>query len=147
MLQLKVNPECEMNSMTIGQVAQKAGIGIETIRFYERKGLIEEPPRKESGYRQYGVGVVDQLAFIQQAKELGFSLKEIGELLSIKADTKTVCKDVKQVALEKLQDIESKIKLLQRMRKALRKLVDKCPGQGPLSECPILDALDNKTGK
>jgi Hg(II)-responsive transcriptional regulator len=134
-----------MNSMTIGQVAQKAGIGIETIRFYERKGLIEEPPRKESGYRQYGVGVVDQLAFIQQAKELGFSLKEIGELLSIKADTKTVCKDVKQVALEKLQDIESKIKLLQRMRRSLKKLVDKCPGEGPINDCPILDALEHRT--
>lgn len=135
-----------MNGMTIGQVAQKTGVGIETIRFYERKGLISEPPRKDSGYRQYGADVVDHLAFIQQAKELGFSLKEIGELLSIKSDTKTVCKDVKQVAMEKLYDIETKIKMLRRMRKSLKKLVDKCPGQGPLGECPILDALDCKPG-
>jgi len=134
-----------MNGMTIGQVAQKAGIGIETIRFYERKGLIDEPPRKESGYRSYDAGVVDHLAFIQQAKELGFSLKEIGELLAIRSDTKTACNDVKQVAMEKLRDIEAKIKMLSRMRRSLKKLVDKCPGQGPLNDCPILDALERRT--
>jgi len=133
--------------MTIGQVAKKASVGIETIRFYERKGLIEEPPRKESGYRQYDTGVVARLLFIQQAKELGFSLKEISELLSIKSGMKSGCRDIKDVAMEKLDDIETKIKMLQRMRKTLRKLVDKCPGQGPLSECPILDALDNRTGR
>lgn len=136
-----------MNSMTIGQVAKKASVGIETIRFYERKGLIEEPPRKESGYRQYDTGVVARLLFIQQAKELGFSLKEISELMSIKSGMNAGCRDIKDVAMEKLDDIETKIKMLQRMRKTLRKLVDKCPGQGPLSECPILDALDNRTGR
>lgn len=132
-----------MDILTIGQVAQKAGTGIETIRFYERKGLIEEPARRSNGYRQYTDEHIAQLRFIQQAKELGFSLKEIGELLSIKAGTKTVA-DVKQLAREKLDDINAKIRLLQRMRKSLKKLVDRCPGQGPLGACPILDALDGK---
>lgn len=133
-----------MHALTIGQVANEAGVGIETIRFYERKGLLREPPRRESGYRQYDRTVIDQLAFIQQAKELGFSLKEISELLSIKSDAGKVCKDVKQLAVEKLDDIESKIKMLQRMRRSLKRLIDKCPGEGPLSDCPILDALDHK---
>ena len=132
-----------MDILTIGQVAQKANTGIETIRFYERKGLIEEPARRANGYRQYSAEHIAQLRFIQQAKELGFSLKEIGELLSIKAGTKTV-HDVKQLAREKLDDIEGRIRLLQRMRKSLKKLVDSCPGEGPLSACPILDALDGK---
>lgn len=134
-------------SLSIGQVAEKTGLGIETIRFYERKGLVDEPPRKESGYRQYDTETVDRLLFIQQAKELGFSLKEIGELLSIKSGNGKLCKDVKQLTEEKLDNIESKIKMLQRMRKSLKRLVDKCPGEGPLSDCPILDALDHKADR
>lgn len=134
-----------MNSMTIGQVAQKAGIGIETIRFYERKGLIDEPPRKESGYRQYDAGVVDRLVFIQQAKTLGFTLAEIQELLSLKISPVTTSREIKMIAEAKLVDIEARIKMLQRMRRSLKKLVDKCPGQGPLNDCPILDALEHRT--
>jgi MerR family transcriptional regulator, copper efflux regulator len=135
-----------MSLLNIGQVAQKTGLGIETIRFYERKGLINEPSRKQSGYRQYAQEHILQLLFIQQAKELGFSLNEIGELLSLRSDEKSECKDIKQLAGIKLDDIDSKIKMLQRMRRSLKKLVDQCPGQGPLSDCPILDALDYKSG-
>lgn len=133
-----------MSIKSIGQVAKQAGISVETIRYYEKQGLLEEPERKESGYRQYSGKIIERLSFIMQAKELGFSLKEIGELLSLKSGANTACNDVKKIALEKLGEIENKIKMLQRMRKSLKKLVDVCPGQAPINDCPILDALENK---
>ena len=133
-----------MSRYSIGQVAKQSGISVETIRYYEKKGLLKEPKRKESGYRQYKQEAIARLSFIQQAKELGFSLKEIGELLSIRSDENNLCNEVKQLAQEKLGNIESKLKMLQRMRKSLKKLVDVCPGQAPLNECPILDALEKQ---
>lgn len=133
-----------MSRYSIGQVAKQSGISVETIRYYEKKGLLKEPERKESGYRQYKQEAIARLSFIQQAKELGFSLKEIGELLSIRSDENNLCNEVKQLAQEKLGNIESKLKMLQRMRKSLKKLVDVCPGQAPLNECPILDALEKQ---
>ena len=134
-----------MTLYSIGQVAKQSNVSVETIRYYEKEGLIEEPERKESGYRQYKGEAIARLSFIQQAKELGFSLKEIGELLSIKSDANTVCSDVKQLAQDKLDDVECKIKILQRMRKSLKKLVDACPGQAPISDCPILDSLGKRS--
>lgn len=133
-----------MSIYSIGQVAKQSGISVETIRYYEKEGLLKEPERKESGYRQYKQEAITRLSFIQQAKELGFSLKEIGELLSIRSDGNNLCNEVKQLAQEKLDNIESKLKMLQRMRKSLKKLVDVCPGQAPLNECPILDALEKQ---
>lgn len=132
-----------MNGMTIGQVAKKADIGIETIRFYERKGLIDEPPRKESGYRQYDAGVVDRLLFIQQAKMLGFTLAEIQELLSLKIRPDTTSREIKKIAEAKLADIAARIKMLKRMQRTLKKLVGQCPGHGPVDECPILETLSS----
>jgi MerR family transcriptional regulator, copper efflux regulator len=129
-----------MTIYSIGQVARQSGVSVETIRYYEKEGLLEEPERKESGYRQYKGEAIDRLSFIQQAKELGFSLKEIGELLSIKSDAK--CNAVKQLAQDKLDDVEGKIKMLQRMRKSLKKLINVCPGQAPINDCPILEALN-----
>ncbi len=87
-----------MKSMTIGQVAKQTGVGIETIRFYERRGLIDEPPRRDSGYRQYSEDVIARLEFIKRAKELGFSLKEINELFSLRVDHDTSCGDVRSRA-------------------------------------------------
>ena len=133
-----------MSALTIGQVAKRVGIGIETIRFYEHKGLIEDPPRKESGYRQYGEKDIKRRAFIQHAKTLGFSLKEINELLSIRARPEANTREVKEIASAKLVDINNKIKLLQRMQQTLEKLVDQCPGEGPTCECPILEALETE---
>lgn len=132
-----------MSTMTIGQVVQKTGTGMETIRFYERKGLIRKPARRANGYRQYTDEHITQLLFIKQAKVLGFSLNEISELLSIRSGTTTECNYVKRIAAEKLDDIEARIKMLQRMRRTLKKLVNECPGQGPIEVCPILDALDS----
>jgi MerR family transcriptional regulator, copper efflux regulator len=131
-----------MGSMTIGQVAKQAGLSVETIRFYERKQLIETPARKESGYRQFAESDIKRLLFIQQAKTLGFSLMEIRELLSIKEDPDTGSRDVKNLAQAKLNDIEKKIEMLQRMKITLKTLVDSCPGEGSKRNCPILEALD-----
>ncbi|MEX1027022.1 MAG: heavy metal-responsive transcriptional regulator, partial [Candidatus Paceibacterota bacterium] len=119
-----------MKPLTIGQVARQAGIGVETVRFYEREGLIEEPDRRASGYRQFEEVVVDRLRFIREAKELGFTLKEIKELLSLKLDPRSSCADVRQRAEAKIDDIEEKIRMLQRMKRALGKLTKACSGNG-----------------
>jgi MerR family copper efflux transcriptional regulator len=130
-----------MTLLSIGKVAKRAAVSIETIRFYERKGLLAEPQRKESGYRQYTEADVRKLVFIQHAKGLGFSLNEIKELLSLQANDTTTSREIKQLAEHKLMDIETKIAMLERMRRTLQHLVDQCPGHGPTSACPILDAL------
>src|SRR5438874_8589747 len=120
-----------MGPLSIGQVARRAGVGVETVRFYEREGLLQEPARKESGYRQYPEGVVARLRFIKRAKELGFSLREIKELMALRFDPATTCADVKRRAEAKITDIEIKIRHLERMRKALLKLVASCNGRDP----------------
>ena len=131
-----------VNSLMIGQLARRAEVGVETVRFYEREGLLEEPARRPSGYRQYDEGVVDRLRFIRRAKQLGFTLKEIRELLSLRLDPATTCADVKSRAEAKLDDIAAKIRSLQRMKRALVKLTKACSGRGAASECPILESLD-----
>lgn len=133
-----------MNHLTIGQVAKRAGIGVETVRFYEREGLLEEPQRRPSGYRQFDEGIVARLRFIRRAKELGFTLKEIKELLLLKLGPQTTCADVKCRAEAKITDIEAKIDSLKRMRRSLVKLTKACSGGGETSDCPILDALDGQ---
>ncbi len=130
-----------MTLYSIGQVAKQSGVTVETIRYYEKEGLLEKPDRKESGYREYKIEAIIRLSFIQQAKKLGFSLKEIGELLSIKSDKNNLCNEVKQLAQDKLDGVECKIKMLQRMRKSLKKLINVCPGQAPISDCPILESI------
>jgi MerR family copper efflux transcriptional regulator len=135
------------SSMTIGQLARRAGVGVETVRFYEREGLLEEPTRRPSGYRQYGEDVVARLRFIRRAKELGFTLKETAELLALRLDPQTTCAEVKQKAREKLDDIETKINDLQRIKQALLEVTASCPGRGPGSACPILDALNKEASR
>jgi DNA-binding transcriptional MerR regulator len=127
--------------MKIGEVAKAAGLGIDTVRFYERERLIEAPARRPSGYRVYDSDAIVRLRFIKRAKELGFSLKEIAELLRLESSAGTTPADVRKQAEVKLVDLEERIRSLQRMRRSLRKLVDSCPGQGPLSGCSILRAL------
>jgi len=132
------------DTLTIGQVAKLSGIGIETIRFYEREGLVEEPARRESGYREYTSDVVTRLTFIKRAQELGFSLREISELLALKLHPKASCAAVKQRAEGKVTDIETKIRDLQKMKKALMGLIASCNASKPVSECPILEAFDSE---
>src|SRR5262249_35673627 len=130
-----------MKPLTIGQVARQAGVGVETVRFYEREGLLEQPARRESGYRQYEDGVVARLRFIRRAKELGFTLKEIRELLALRDDPDASRADVRQRAEDKVADIEARVRDLLRMRDALLRLTAACHGQGPADGCPILEAL------
>lgn len=130
-------------SLTIGQVARLSGVGVETVRFYERKGLVSQPPKKESGYRQYPDDVVKRIKFIKRAKELGFSLREISELLSLRVEPGANCADVRKKAVDKISDVEARIAELQVINKALKELATACKGRGPTSQCPILDALDS----
>jgi MerR family mercuric resistance operon transcriptional regulator len=133
-----------MEQLTIGQLAKKATVNIQTVRYYERRGLLPKPRRLESGYRQYSLDDLARLRFIRHAKELGFSLKEISELFSLRVDPNTTCLDVKRRTEVKIADVEVKIRSLQRIKKALTQLVSLCQGRGPTSECPILEALDSK---
>lgn len=132
-----------MGILTIGQVSKRTGVGVETLRYYEREGLVEEPPRRASGYRQYPESVVQRVHFIKRAQQLGFSLKEIAELFALRVDPTTPARLVKQRATAKLADIECKIEDLLRVKRALERLTDLCTGQGPISACPILDALEH----
>lgn len=131
--------------MKIGTVAKKTGIGIETIRFYEREGLIAVPGRGSSGYREYGDAIEIRLSFIRRAKDLGFSLKEIKELLSLKAKPKSKCASVKIKATKKIEEIEEKIGQLESIKWALKELVSTCNTESPTSDCPILDAFERGT--
>ncbi len=130
-----------MTLHTIGQVARQSGVGVETVRFYEREGLIPQPSRPESGFRRYTQDAVSRIRFIQRSKALGFSLKEIKELLSLRVDSATSCGEVKKRAEEKIADIERKIHTLREMKDALAKLTAACRGKGPTGACPILEAL------
>jgi MerR family copper efflux transcriptional regulator len=130
-------------SFSIGQVAKAAEIGVETVRFYEREGLLAEPDRKSSGYRSYPAGAIARLQFIRRAKDLGFTLNEIKQLLELRRHPESTAADVRKRALTKIEDIDSKIRSLQEIRSALQMLVGHCQGRGPLSECPILDAMEH----
>ena len=131
-----------MSTLKIGTVASRADVGVETIRFYERQRLIDEPPRMPSGYRQYPEDTIARLRFIRRAQELGFSLREIDELLSLRVDPSARADDVKARAEEKVAQIEAKVRDLRRMRVALMELAEACTAGGPVQDCSILQALD-----
>ena len=134
--------------MRIGKIASDAGVGVETVRFYERKGLIAQPPRPvNGGFRNYPAETAQRIRFIRQAQELGFSLRETQELLSLRVDPAAGCADVRGQALVKLAQIEGKIVKLERMRRALEDLVTACPGAGPLKECAIVEFLERSAAK
>jgi len=128
--------------MTIGRLAKQAGVNIDTIRYYERNGLIPEAVRRASGYREYELSDVERLRFILRAKDLGFTLAEIGELLSLSADRDV--RGVKRRAEQRLEQVEHKIKELRRVRRGLKTLIDACPGHGDLECCPIVAALSGE---
>lgn len=128
---------------SIGELADATGVQVTTVRFYERKGLLPPPPRRVSGYRMYGDDAVQRLRFIQEAKELGFSLHEIAELLALRVGTGRTCKNVRQHAVHKITDVDAKIRQLKRFKRALQKLVAQCEAGGTQGECPILDALEH----
>lgn len=132
-----------MSGLTIGKLASQAGVGVETVRFYERKGLLAQPPRPLRGFRHYPVGALRRLNFIRGARELGFNLVEIGELLSLRENPSATCEDVRSRSEQKLVEIDRRITLLQDIRSSLHSLLETCESDGPVAECPILDWLED----
>ncbi len=133
-----------MPNFRIGQIAKQTGVTVETIRFYESQALIPNPRRAASGYRLYTSETIRRVRFIQRGKELGFSLKDIHALLTLRSEPSAACADIKAQALHKIADVEEKMLDLTRIRRALSDLVEQCDAEAELSECPILDALDEK---
>jgi len=134
-----------MNGLHSGQLAKTANVNVETLRYYERRGLLPEPPRRESGYRVYPMESVSRVRFIKGAQNLGFTLEEIEELLALRINEKASKTEVRERAQNKVTQIDAKIAALQQMRNALSHLIDQCHGDGPTSECPILEAMELHT--
>ncbi len=130
-----------MSGITIGEIARRTGVGIDTVRYYERSDLLPKPARRASGYREYALEDVHRLRFIRRAKEIGFSLDEIRELLALSNDRERGVRGIKARAQARLQETESRIRQLQRVRAGLKTLIAACPGHGALESCPILAAL------
>ena len=136
-----------MVSFTRTNLAKAAGVGIETLRFYEKNQIVRTPDRNSSGYRIYGQDDLDQLQFIQRAQSLGFSLTEIKELTSLTGDIRTPRHQVRELAESRLTTIRQKIKALRAMERALGELVNKCDGTGRLTGCPIIEFVGGKKNK
>ena len=134
-----------MTILTRGELAKRCDVSVETVRYYEQQGLIPNPSRSASNYRLYGEDTVQRIRFIKRAQELGFTLAEIKELLSLRAKPRAKCADVLERTEAKIQNIDEKIRTLQDMRRALVKLKDECQGSMPISACPILESLDAET--
>ena len=130
------------------ELAKQGGVNLQTIRYYERTGLLPKPPRSGFGYRQFSPGSVRRVRFIKRAQELGFSLKEIKELLALRIAPGSTRTDVRKRAEAKITDIDEKLQHLKSMRKTLLQLTETCCGNGPASECPILESssLDKEKG-
>lgn len=127
--------------MQIGQLAQHADVPIDTVRYYERQGILPPPQRRASGYRQYHPDDVARLRYVRRAKALGFSLAEVRELLALSSRPAEDMAGLKAAASEKLADVAHKIAELERVRDGLEALITACPGHGELAQCPILAAL------
>ncbi len=130
-------------ALKIGEVAERGGVNLQTIRYYEREKLLPEPPRLASGYRIYPVQTVRRVRFIKRAQEIGFTLAEIRGLLAIRIDADRNSSEVRTLAQAKITDIEQKIQTLQLMKQVLSRITERCSGCGPTSECPILESIDS----
>ncbi len=133
-----------MANLTTGELAKQAGVNVETLRFYERKGLLPKPPQRASGYREYPTESVGLIRFIKRAQELGFSLAKVRELLALRVRPGVSCAEVRETAERKAIEVREKIADLRAIERALEKLTASCTGRGPLSECPILENLDGE---
>jgi MerR family copper efflux transcriptional regulator len=128
-------------SMHIGRLAAQASVSVDTVRYYERAQLLPSPSRTVSGYRTYPATAVNRLRFIRRAKDLGFSLEEIRELLTLSDERDTGVASIRAIATRRLADVEARLAELQRLRDGLKDLVDACPGHGDPGRCPILNAF------
>ncbi|MCA1600069.1 MAG: heavy metal-responsive transcriptional regulator [Acidobacteria bacterium] len=135
-----------MERLNIGELAKRGRVNLETVRYYEREGLLPKPPRSPAGYRVFPPDAVRRIRFIKRSQELGFSLKEIKELLALRVAPHTTSADVRKRAEAKIEDIEEKVKSLRAMKKALARLTATCGGKGSASDCPILESLDSERG-
>jgi Hg(II)-responsive transcriptional regulator len=134
----------EMEQLTTSQLAKRGGVNLETIRYYERRGLLPKPPRLQSGYRAFPLDAVRRVRFIKQAQEVGFSLKEIQDLLALRIAPSATQADVRARATSKIADIDAKIRKLRAMKRALVRVTASCCGQDSVSNCPILESLDSE---
>lgn len=132
-----------METFTIGELAEKCDMNVETLRYYERIGIMLPPPRSQSGHRAYAKASVDRLVFIRRAQSLGFTLKEIKELLELRRSEDEHCTDVVQSIDAKLTEVEAKISDLRSIREALTKMKELCQGDCLIGDCPILDSLQH----
>ena len=133
-----------MKDLTIGTVARQAGVNVETVRYYERQGLIAPPGRRPNGYRAFGDDAVTRIRFIRSAQRLGFTLQEVAELLALRAEPAESCDSVRARAESKVEDIDARISDLQRMRAGLRTLVRQCEAGRPVEECPIIASFEQE---
>jgi MerR family mercuric resistance operon transcriptional regulator len=133
-----------MDSLTISQVAKRAGINLQTVRYYERQGILALTSRTEAGYRIFSSESVRRIRFIKRAQELGFSLKEIKDLLSLRIDAHTTQTDIRNRTKTKIADVEQKILHLQAIHASLLRMAEDCSGCGSLKDCPILESLDKE---
>jgi DNA-binding transcriptional MerR regulator len=130
--------------MKIGEVARRSGIGIETIRYYEREGLLLEPERRPSGYRQYDEPTVERLEYIRRAKALGFTLAEVRDLLELAFTAHAGCDHIRQRAEAKVADIEGKIRSLQQMKRSLGRIIRRCRVKNAAEDCPLVHNTKRK---
>lgn len=128
--------------ITIGKLARLAGVNIQTVRYYERAGLLIPVSKTGSGYRLYGEGELKRLRFVRHAKELGFTLKEVRDLMGLRVDSPSACEEVLKRAEEKLRDIEERIEKLNELRGVLNELITACRERTPTGECPILKSIE-----
>jgi len=131
-----------METLTIGKLAKAVGVNIETIRYYERRGLIAEPQRSLSGYRHYPESVLTRMRFIRHAKDMGFTLQEIKELLDLCVAPNSPCMEVKNRAEAKITEIKRKIENLKDMKKSLETIASQCSGGSAVSDCTIVKTLE-----
>ena len=140
-----MNAKQAVEKLTISRLARLGGVNLETIRYYEREGLLPHPPRTRAGYRIFPPDTARRLRFIKRAQQLGFSLTEIRELLTLRLKPGTKRDQIRARAEAKISDIEQKIQTLTAMKRALAQLTTQCSGCGPITECPILESLDHET--
>lgn len=133
-----------MEGFTTAKLAKEGGVNVETIRYYERHGLLPKAPRTPSGYRKFSADYVIRLRFIRHAQELGFTLKEVKDLLALRVKHGSSCAAVRRKAESKIADIDEKIRHLHSIREALVRMASTCSGLGPVTNCSILEALNGR---
>jgi Hg(II)-responsive transcriptional regulator len=131
--------------MTIGEFASKAGVNVQTVRYYERRGILREPERTASGYRQYDGEALARVRFIRRVPEPGFSLEEIEELLDLRVEASSSCSAIGAKTRARLEDVQGKTRELKRAEHVLEKLAASCAAREPTADCPILETLEEAT--